>query len=185
MSRDPFQFSPRLRALPIAAAGLALAGLAGLMGVVAPGESRLSRQDRQAAILADYYRLEAALVAFVRDTGQLPGAAFDLTEGVDGGLCERTFVPSDVLPRWRGPYLHARPSHPTPASFWGVAEPRVLVDRDRDGDPDECCLRLHRGYGEIDDETAAWLDQVLDDGRPDAGRVRVTPTWIWFQVAEL
>jgi len=56
--------------------------------------------------------------------------------------------------------------------------------RTGDGRPDELWTRLNRGNGEVDDDTAAWLDRSLDDGRADAGKVRVTPTWIWFELAE-
>jgi len=169
----------------MACGAVAVAAVFGLAGVVAPATLVPERTDLRAAILADHARLSAALSGFARDTGVLPKAVFDLTEGYDGGLLDATFVPAAVADAWRGPYIGARPSRPTPASFWSVAEPQLLLDLDRDGEADESCLRLHRGYGEIDDDTAAWLDGVLDDGDPQRGHVRVTPTWIWFRIVEL
>ena len=43
---------------------------------------------------------------------------------------------------------------------------------------------MHRGTGELDDATAAWLDQVLDDGKPGTGKVRVAPGAILFKLLE-
>jgi hypothetical protein len=154
------------------------------MGVLVPRTDRGAGQDLRAAVLQDYYRLEHAVSEYVTDLGEFPAPVFDLTEGFDGGLADALFVPLELRERWHGPYLRSHLGRPTRSSFWSLVEPRVLHDGDRDGEADEAWARLHRGYGELDDATAAWFDEVLDDGVADAGIVRVTPTWIWFQLFE-
>jgi hypothetical protein len=182
--QDPFLFSGRwkLLAAPLALGAAAL--LIVLMGVVEPLGLRASRDDLHAAIIADSYRIEHAVKAYLADNGRLPSAAFDLSEGHDGGLVQRASAPLAHHDTWNGPYLSPPPSRPLERCFWSLAEPQHLQDDDGDGQADEAWSRLHRGYGELDDETAAWLDRTLDDGQPDAGGVRVTPTWIWFKITE-
>jgi hypothetical protein len=182
--KDPFLISGRwkLLAAPLALGAAAL--LVMLMGVVEPLDARASRDDLRATIISDSYRIEHAVLAYLADNGALPSAAFDLSEGHDGGLVLRAAAPLAHQATWKGPYLVTPPAHPLPRCFWSLAEPQLMQDDDGDGQADEAWSRLHRGYGELDDETAAWLDQTLDDGRPDAGGVRVTPTWIWFKITE-
>ena len=183
-SRDPFQVTGRWRfvAFPLVFAAAVLT--VGTMGVVHPLRRQASADDLRSAIVSDYYRIEHAALSYVEDNGEFPAAAFNLSDGYDGGLRQRTSAPVRHQPTWAGPYLDPLPSRPTSQAFWSLAEPQRLLDADRDGQPDELWTRLNRGNGEIDDETAAWLDRSLDDGRADAGKVRVTPTWIWFELAE-
>ena len=183
-SKDPFQITGRWRftAFPLVFAAAVLT--VGTMGVVQPLRKQATDDDLRGAIVSDYYRIEHATLAYVEDNGEYPAAAFDLSDGYDGGLCRRTSAPVRHQKTWSGPYLDALSLRPTPHCFWSLAEPQSLRDADGDGLPDELWTRLNRGYGEIDDETAAWLDRSLDDGRADAGKVRVTPTWIWFELVE-
>jgi hypothetical protein len=183
-SKDPFQANRRWRVLvgPVVVAALLL--LVGTMGVVAPLARQTTQDDLRAGIVSDFYRIEHAALTYARDTGEFPAASFNLTDGYDGGLRDRANAPLRHQTSWTGPYLDPLPARPTRQSFWNLAEPQSLQDDDGDGGTDELWARLNRGYGEIDDATAAWLDETLDDGGPDAGDVRVTPTWIWFKIAE-
>jgi len=182
--KDPFLISGRwkLLAAPLALAASAL--LVTLMGVVEPLDARATRDDLRAAIIADFYRIEHAVLAYLEDNGDIPPAAFDLSQGHDGGLVQRASAPLRHQASWKGPYLVTPPARPLPQCFWSLAELQRMQDDDGDGAADEAWTRLHRGYGELDDVNAAWLDTTLDDGRPDAGGVRVTPTWIWFKITE-
>jgi hypothetical protein len=183
-SRNPFEVRSGFRLLVVPASIGAALLLLGTMGVVAPLSGGKDPEALRAAIVSDFYRLEHAALSYVSDTGEFPAAAFDLSEGYDGGLVGRASAPVRHQDSWDGPYLAAPPGRPLPQCFWSLAEPQSLQDQDGDGQADELWLRLHRGYGELDDETAAWLDAVLDDGRADGGRVRLTPTWVWFAVTE-
>lgn len=183
-SKDPFQVSGRWRLLVVPASIVVAFLLLGTMGIVAPIRHRSEADELRSGIVSNFYRLERALVGYVTDNGEFPAAAFDLSGGYDGGLLQRASAPVRHQPTWDGPYLRAAPSRPLPQCFWSLAEPQRLEDEDGDGQADELWVRLHRGYGELDDETAAWLDRVLDDGLPGDGRVRVTPTWLWFEVVE-
>jgi len=182
--KDPYHMTSRWKLLAAPLAVACAAVLVMTMGVVAPAVGRAERDDLHAGIVADFYRIEHAALCYLRDNGDAPSAAFDLSEGYDGGLVQRAFAPLRHQATWQGPYLAAPPARPTPQSFWSLAEPQALEDSDRDGAADELWVRLHRGYGELDDQTAAWLDATLDDALPDAGELRVTPTWIWFKVTE-
>jgi len=183
-SKDPFQFTGRWKLLVVPVSiGVAFL-LVGTMGVVRPLSRQSDEERLRAGIVSDFYRLERAAVAYVADNGEFPAAAFDLSDGYDGGLVQRAAAPVRHQATWAGPYLKASPPRPTPQCFWSLAEPQCLQDADHDSQADELWVRLHRGYGELDDETAAWLDRVLDDGQPGKGRVRVTDTWVWFEVAE-
>jgi hypothetical protein len=183
-SKDPFQISGRWKLLVVPVSiGIAFL-LLGTMGVVSPLSGRTDDDQLRADVVSDFYRLERAAVAYVADNGEFPAAAFDLTGGYDGGLVQRTAAPVRHQPTWAGPYLRSPLKRPAPKCFWSLAEPQCLEDADGDRQADELWVRLHRGYGELDGETAAWLDRVLDDARPDQGRVRVTDTWIWFEITE-
>lgn len=171
----------RPRLIWASVAGVALVAVAGL---VAPLPRATRSNAMQAAIVADLGRLRTAVVAYAQDTGELPPAVFDLEEGYDGGLTDRTFVPWRLRAAWRGPYLEPRLTAPAPSCFWSLAEPCLMQDGDRDGQPDELWGRLHRAQGTLDDELALALDRQLDDGDPAAGLVRVTPAWIWCQLIE-
>jgi hypothetical protein len=183
-SKDPFQVTGRWRftVFPLVFAAALLT--VGTMGVVHPLQRLTTADDLRSAIVSDYYRIEHAALAYVEDNGEYPAAAFNLSDGYDGGLRRRASAPVRHQKTWSGPYLDTLSLRPTRHSFWSLAEPQSLRDADADGLPDELWTRLNRGNGEIDDETAAWLDRSLDDGRADAGKVRVTPTWIWFELAE-
>jgi len=183
-SKDPFQVSGRWRSLAIPLVFAAAVMIVGTMGVVDPLRDQATADDLRSAIVSDFYRIEHAALAYARDNGEYPAAAFNLSDGYDGGLASRTSAPARHQKTWSGPYLAPLPSRPTPQAFWSLAEPQSLRDADGDGQRDELWTRLNRGNGEVDDETAAWLDRSLDDGRADAGKVRVTPTWIWFELAE-
>jgi hypothetical protein len=181
---DPFRAGVRWRwPVGLAAVG-ALALLTTTMGVVAPLRGGVGEDDLRAGIVSDFYRIEHAAQAYVQDTGDFPGPAFDLSDGYDGGLRRRASAPPRQQGSWKGPYLELPPARPTPQSFWSLAEPQTMLDADGDGAADELWARLHRGYGELGDETAAWLDRVLDDGQAGGGALRVTPTWIWFKLLE-
>lgn len=182
--KDPFQPDTRSRWPVVIAAVGALALLTTTMGVVAPIEANADTDELRAGIISDFYRIEHAAQAYVDDAGDFPAPAFDLSEGYDGGLRLRASAPPRQRKAWKGPYLEAPPARPTPQSFWSLSEPQHLQDEDGDSQADELWARLHRGYGELQDSTAAWLDRVLDDGRPDDGKLRVTPTWIWFKLLE-
>ena len=183
-SKDPFQVNGRWRfvAFPMVFAAAVLT--VGTMGVVQPLQEQTSADDLRSAIVSDFYRIEHAALAYSADNGEFPAAAFNLSDGYDGGLRQRANAPVRHQKTWAGPYLDPLPSRPTRQSFWSLAEPQRLIDGDGDGHLDELWTRLNRGNGEIDDDTAAWLDRSLDDGRADAGKVRVTSTWIWFELAE-
>lgn len=184
-SPDPFRMPSRWKLLVAPVSLAVLAALVAGMGVVVPGgAARAGRDDLHAGIVADYYRLEHAVRSYLDDNGEPPAPAFDLSDGYDGGLVQRAFAPLRHQPTWRGPYLASPPVRPTSQSFWSLAEPQAMEDADGDGAADELWARLHRGYGELDDETAAWLDASLDDGQAGQGALRVTPTWIWFKLAE-
>lgn len=184
-SPDPFSMTSRWKVLAAPVSLAVLVVLVGSMGVVAPGAAeQAEREDLHAGLVADFYRIEHAVQAYLADNGEPPAAAFDLSDGYDGGLVQRTFAPLRHQGTWQGPYLPRPPARPTPQSFWSLAEPQALEDADRDGAADEVWARLHRGYGELDDATAEWLDATLDDGQPGLGGVRVTPTWIWLKIAE-
>jgi hypothetical protein len=184
-SPDPFHCPSKWRVLLPGALFLAMLGVVVLVGVVEPEVLSGEAQQLREAILEDYYRLEHAVGAYARDTRSLPSRSFDLTEGTASVLTDRTLVPLERHDAWHGPYLSPGLSHPTDQSFWSLAEPQAMEDSDQDGEADEAWGRLHRGYGEIDDVTARWLDQVLDDGDAARGVVRVTDTWVWFQLLEL
>jgi hypothetical protein len=158
--------------------------LLGTTGVVEPLTRQVDADELRSGIVSDYYRIEHAALDYLRDHGEFPAPAFDLSDGYDGGLKRRANAPLRHQPAWAGPYLDPLPERPTKQSFWSLAEPQALLDADGDGQTDELWARLNRGYGQIDDENAAWLDVSLDDGVADAGMVRVTPTWIWFKLAE-
>jgi hypothetical protein len=184
-SPDPFHTPSTWRVLLPAALFLAMLGVVVLVGVVEP-EGLSGRAERlRATVLQDYYQLEHAVDSYVRDTHALPTSTFDLSAGSPGPLSDRQLVPLPQQAAWHGPYLETGLSHPTGASFWSLVDPCLKEDADHDGESDEVWGRLHRGYGEIDDATAQWLDQVLDDGDGACGTVRVTDTWIWFQLLEL
>jgi hypothetical protein len=164
-------------------------GLAGLllmllMGVAMPATGAMAGPELGPRIVHDVQRLRAAVTDYALDTGEFPPAVFDLSEGYDGGLSHVETAPFRVQDAWNGPYLPARMERPTPASFWSLTEQRRELDRDGDGLADEAWARLHRGHGEIDATLAAWCDEVLDDGVPDTGCVRVTPAWVWFHLTE-
>jgi hypothetical protein len=182
--KDPIQPGGRWRLPLVVGVAAALTALASMMCVISPLRASAARDDLRAGIISDYYRLEHAAQDYVRDNGGFPGPAFDLSDSYDGGLRLRASAPPHQQATWKGPYLSAALARPTPQSFWSMAEPQVLQDSDHDGQADELWARLHRGNGEIDDDTAAWLDKVLDDGAADTGGVRVTPTWIWFKLLE-
>lgn len=175
---------PRWRALTLLGTGVALTLLLGSSGLLSPGAGAAEARELRAIVLEDRDRLERAVRDFTADTGAFPTAVFDLSEGYDGGLSDPLYVPRTVAAAWAGPYLRPRLARPTRASFWSLAEPCSMQDEDGDGQPDELWGRLHRGYGEVDDALANWLDATLDDGRPEQGLVRVTPTWIWFKLLE-
>jgi hypothetical protein len=182
--KDPFQPGNRWRkAAAIAALGV-IATLGATMGVVSPIRDDANQDELRGSLVSDFYRIEHAAEAYVKDTGDFPGPAFDLSGGYDGGLFKRDSAPRRQQAAWKGPYLDPAPARPTRQSFWSLAEPQSLEDADHDGQADELWARLHRGDGELDDGTAAWLDQVLDDGQPGTGKLRVTPTWIWFKLLE-
>ena len=172
---------PRTSLPWLSAAGVALLAVAGLVAPLSGGARSHAVQD---SIVKDLGRLRAAVAAYAHDTGELPPAVFDLEEGYDGGLTDRTFVPWRLRAAWRGPYLEPRLTAPAPACFWSLAEPCCMQDGDGDGQPDELWGRLHRAQGTLDDELALSLDRQLDDGHPDTGVVRITPAWIWCQLIE-
>jgi hypothetical protein len=176
---------PRLRPWIVVSLAVSLALLVLAMGVVSPASGETSSEALGPRIAHDIQRLRSAIAEYTLDTGELPTAVFDLSEGFDGGLSNPDTAPFRVRDRWDGPYLPGPMQRPTPASFWSLAERRLLLDRDGDGEEDECWIRLHRGHGEIGPSLAAWCDLVLDDGMPSAGAVRVTPAWIWFHLLEL
>jgi hypothetical protein len=175
-----------LRWRPYLVGAILLSGvmLVAAMGVVSPASGGMDGADLRARIVRDLLRLRAAVADYSLDTGEAPPAVFDLGGAYAGGLLDADCAPFAVREAWRGPYLPGPMARPTPASFWSLAEPRRQLDRDGDGAEDEVWARLHRGHGEIDDALAAWCDQVLDDGAPGRGAVRVTPAWIWFQLLE-
>ena len=183
-SKDPFQVTGRWRFVVFPLVFAAAVLTVGTVGVVQPLQEQVTADDLRSAIVSDFYRIEHAALRYVKDNGEYPAAAFDLSDGYDGGLRQKANAPVRHQKTWAGPYLAPLPSRPTSHAFWSLAEPQHLRDADGDGQADELWTRLNRGNGEVDDETATWLDQALDDGRPDAGRVRVTPTWIWFELAE-
>jgi hypothetical protein len=175
---------PRARPWIVVALGISLALVVFAMGVTAPGAEPPPLPDLRDRIVDDVRRLRAAVTEYSLDTGRFPPAVFDLSEGYDGGLSHVETAPFRVQDAWNGPYLPARMERPTPASFWSLTEQRRELDRDGDGLADEAWARLHRGHGEIDATLAAWCDEVLDDGVPDTGCVRVTPAWVWFHLTE-
>ncbi len=183
-SKDPFLPASRWRMLPVPALAVAFLALVVSMGLVSPTHERLAAEDLRAQVVSDFYRLQHAASAFAKDNAAFPPAAFDLTGGLDGALTDRSFVPATLAATWKGPYLTPPMGRPTRNGFWSLAEPCCMRDADGDGAADELWARLNRGSGEIDDESAGWLDRVLDDGGDGTGTVRVTPTWIWFQLVE-
>ncbi len=183
-ARSPFQNQPRWRqALPLTAV-MGLGVVVSLMGVVGPTPSASGGDDLCMSVLADHSRLRFAVKAFMHDTHVSPSASFDLSAGVPSALSDARLVPFARQETWRGPYLEPGLSHPTPASFWSLADPGVTDGLDADPGP-AVWARLHRGYGEIDDATALSVDQALDDGDPGRGTVQITGTWIWFRLADL
>lgn len=186
MSERPSEsfVGPRARPWIVVALGISLALVVFAMGVTAPGAEPPPLPDLRDRIVDDVRRLRAAVTEYSLDTGRFPPAVFDLSEGYDGGLSDAEYAPFDVRPDWAGPYLAGPLSRPTPSSFWSLTGPLCQLDRDGDGAEDESWTRLHRGHGEIDPELAAWCDEVLDDGVPDQGAVRITPDWIWFHLLE-
>lgn len=159
----------------------ALALSAAVIG--APDEIDRQRALR-ATLLDDYYRLRGAVLAYSEDVGEFPPAVFDLSNEYDAGLGDPVFVPFRLKQAWRGPYLSQPIDPPVRDSFWSLSTLRHLEDEDGDGQRDEAWARIHRGDGGIDEATAAWLDEQLDDGAPDRGAVRVTPTWVWLKLGE-
>jgi len=181
---DPFQTPARWRLLLPLTAVLGIGLVVLLMGLVSPGDLGSGGDDLRATILQDQASLQRAVEAFVRDTHAPPAASFDLSEGVPSALSDARLVPFARQENWRGPYLSPGLARPTPASFWSLADPEVSGP-ETDGMPACVWGRLHRGYGEIDDATAQYVDQVLDDGQPGRGAVQVTDTWIWFRLADV
>ncbi|MGQ0552543.1 MAG: hypothetical protein ACT4PU_04925 [Planctomycetota bacterium] len=181
---DALSMPPRWRPWTLLGLGLATVGLFASMGLLMPATTTAGEDDLRATILNDLDRLEHAVSEFTVDTGAFPAPVFDLGEGYDGGLSDRSFVPFEAAQRWRGPYLRRSLQSPTRSSYWGLAEPRRLLDEDGDSEADELWARLHRGHGEIDDATASWIDQVLDDGNLTSGRMRATDGFLWFKLLE-
>ncbi|MHC4846444.1 MAG: hypothetical protein ACYTCU_09825 [Planctomycetota bacterium] len=153
-------------------------------GVIGPPPKDDRERELRATLLDDYYRLRGAVVAYAEDTGEFPSPVFDLSGEYDAGLSDRAYVPFRVHEDWAGPYLREPIGTPVRGSFWSLSSARCLHDEDGDGCPDEAWSRVHRADGGIGDATAAWLDEHLDDGVPDQGEVRVTPTWVWLKLAE-
>ena len=183
-SKDPFRPASRWRMLPVPVLAVGLLALVVSMGLVSPVRHRFSSEDLHKQVVADFYRLQHAVTRYVADTGAFPPAVADLTGGAGGGLSDKTGVPLAQAATWRGPYLSPPLARPARASSWSLAEPCCMNDRDGDGAADELWCHLQRGDGAIDDTSAAWLDRVLDDGVPDRGSVRVTPTQIGFELLE-
>lgn len=162
----------------------ALAVLVLSAGVIRPSTGDDRQRELRAVLLDDYQRLRSAVHAYAEDTGEFPPPVFDLSGPYDGGLADPIHVPFGVSALWRGPYLDGPIEAPAPGSFWSLATLCHLDDEDGDGQRDEAWARVQRADGSIDDATAAWLDEQLDDGAPARGTVRVTPTWIWLKLAE-
>jgi hypothetical protein len=164
---------------------VALACAALLLSAVLVGQSQADDNNKAArAIFAEVKRLRAAVEGYVRDTGELPPAVFDLGAGYDGGLSDVANVPWRLRDAWHGPYLQPRPRPPLSSCFWSLAEPCHMQDGDGDGEADEVWARVHRGEGVLDDQLAALLDAALDDAVSTTGVVRVTPAWVWIQLIE-
>ena len=178
---DPFQSRSKWRVLlPVTAAG-AVGFLLTLMGVVRTPDGGLSSEELRVAVLQDHFRLQHAAIEYVRDTHALPAPSFDISEGTPSALSDARLVPLAQQDGWHGPYLVPGLDRPTKASFWSLADAGALGPAETGA----AWGRLHRGYGEIDDETSQYIDQVLDDGDGATGSVRLTDTWIWFKLVEL
>ncbi len=178
---QPSSFSPHSVS---AGAVIAAVLLIALGGFVVPGSLSGGHEALQGVVLEDLPRLQLAVSRYLEDNGDFPATTFDLSEGFQGGLVHSAFVPWAHQATWNGPYLFESMSRPTTNSFWGVVAPRCAEDTDGDGEQDELWARLHRGFGEIDDQSAALLDALIDDGDGEEGRVRVTSSAIWFFLAE-
>ena len=169
-------------ALALAMGAVAIVVLsAGVIGQPPKDDRRL---ELRASLLDDYYRLRGAVLAYADDTGEFPSPVFDLSGEYDAGLRDPGCVPVRVQEHWAGPYLATPIDAPVRGSFWSLSSARELEDEDGDGQRDEIWARVHRADGGIDDATAAWLDEHLDDGAGGQGEVRVTPTWVWLKLAE-
>lgn len=168
---------PRPVVRPLAsAAAFALIVTAGL---ALPAREQGRRDDLVARITADATHLAGALEAYRRDVGAWPAPVFDLSSGYRGGLVERDFADAAHRPLWAGPYLQGL-GRPTTNGFWSLPATRPI-----DAPDDSKWLRVHRGFGEVDDDVATAVDALVDDGAPDRGAVRVTPSWIWFDVGSV
>ncbi len=174
--------SPRRLRRPIAkpAASAAIAIVMLGMGVVLPVREQERREALVQRITADAAQVSTAIDAYRNDTGDWPAPAFDLSSGYRGGLADRDFVDSAHRETWRGPYLKTALGRPTTNGFWSMAA-TMPIDASRGSR----WIRLHRGFGEIEDSVAAKIDMLVDDGNGAAGRVRVTPTWIWFEAGRV
>jgi hypothetical protein len=172
----------RRGAVALATAAVAILVLSA--GVIGPPPEDDRQRELRATLLDDYYRLRGAVLAYADDTGEFPSPVFDLSGDYDAGLCDPVYVPFRVQADWAGPYLSEPIDAPVRGSFWCLSSARELDDDDGDGQRDEVWARVHRADDGIGDATAAWLDEHLDDGVPDQGEVRVTPTWIWLKLAE-
>jgi hypothetical protein len=181
-SYQAFPSRGRLRLLA-GAAVLSTGLLLGQTGLLDPSAQGGGGGDLRVAVLRDHVLLKHAVESYVRDVHALPMPSFDLSAGSPSGLSDGRLVPLAEQAGWRGPYLSRGLSRPTPASFWSLAG-REALSRVTGG-PEATWGRLHRGYGQIDDEIARYVDEVLDDGEPARGDVQVTDTWIWFRLAEL
>lgn len=150
------------------------------MGLVVPVRDQERREGLVDRIAADATRVADAIAAYRADTGSWPAPAFDLSSGYRGGLVERDFAERDDRERWSGPYLADDLGRPTTNGFWSLAGTAPVA-----ASPGSRWMRLHRGFGEIDDDVAAEVDALVDDGSGASGRVRVTPSWIWFEAGSV
>ena len=169
-----------------------------LTAVLLPNVTKVIEKSRLARTAAELQSIAAAMEAYLADVGSYPPAVGEGSIGggwgADRGLASRSSVTSAHLASWNGPYLKEWPIKTAWGGIVGCSAegayylhpPIGWIDRDGIAGND---VWIHMNPYCVRYPTAAamQLDQLMDDGNPSTGRMRLTggvPEYIYYYVGE-